>query len=1106
MPSATLLVQPQPKEVEVQLQSRDAFAPGILLALLATALFPLAAAAAAPVIDEFVASPAVAVPGQVVHLTLRAHDPDCATSCSSGCGLYVRSDLLSWDDATGRVPTPFANSIPSASGSPWNATVDWTAPPADGTYTVTAQVSDSGTSMCGGRQTTVATLAITVSSVRAPVIDSFDVAPTLVNASSVAALSVVAHDPDSRPLTYEFSADAGTISHSSPTATTAQWTAPPNAGTVIVRCRVTAPGAPSVTAQKSVEVSIGTYTSTLVVPNFTATRTKALPDDRIAMVDGRTGVFKLVSRSGAVAWSRAGLQEPVGVARLANDLWVLERRGRVITRWGLTGTKKLTLPAAAATPSDIAGSDTMNELALADSGAGRVLILDPASGAVKRAVGEGVLLSPTGVWYAGTQLAVADAGRNRVFVFDATGTLLQTLGDDTLFVRPQAVGRDDSDGTWIISDSFSGEIHVIDPSGQVRGRLGGYGQADGQLVNPVDVSFLPNAREISVATLTQGVRFYSLVSTQPRPLAASNVTASDRPGDDGGAIQVSWATSPDDPTRVTGYWIERDNGGDGVYTRLGLLPSGSRTYLDLKASIGGCHVYRVVATSGVVESPSGTSPCVASLNDLPPDSPGILSASALTPDSIALQWAPVSAGDLAAYAIELQWPGGSRKLTASPFELKATVSGLAPDVDYVVTIRAVDTASNLSPAKQALVRTWPDEAPPAPSLVTVLDTNAGGELVVTWEVAEGRVPVDYYALDLVPQQAGWPSKSIKTNAKGRKAVGLVNEIGYVATVRAYTPWGRAGESRSSSMVAPSAPVRLIPLLRREGREGTQGIEDSAGIAVKVPFGQEKRKVKFLYRALGTPVEVLWNGRPLGDKLADTGGLWVEAELLLARSEAAEGRLDLRNYSFPSPVGEVAVWKLDLVPLAPGRPATESFDTVIDVRWEWQETRSDLKARLIRTDSPGRVRGVIPGDRLPDTWETMPCLLPTSGVCRDPFLAEGTHRTYGLAIESPAGWQSEAAWLQGQSRPPRQVPPVTDLVTTHVGGDWLLRWTPISFFSQKNNAVEAVKSYRVYKTDGIATLLLTEVSSASARLPQSALVSDRERFVVRAVDDEGRESE
>ena len=49
-----------------------------------------------PVIEAFNASTVILQPGGMVSLALSAHDPDCPSACTSGCGQYIRADLMSW--------------------------------------------------------------------------------------------------------------------------------------------------------------------------------------------------------------------------------------------------------------------------------------------------------------------------------------------------------------------------------------------------------------------------------------------------------------------------------------------------------------------------------------------------------------------------------------------------------------------------------------------------------------------------------------------------------------------------------------------------------------------------------------------------------------------------------------------------------------------------------------------------------------------------------------------------------------------------------------------------------------------------------------------------
>ena len=48
--------------------------------------------AVAPVVDSFSASAMVVAPGDTITLMVEAHDPDCATTCTSGCGQTIRAD------------------------------------------------------------------------------------------------------------------------------------------------------------------------------------------------------------------------------------------------------------------------------------------------------------------------------------------------------------------------------------------------------------------------------------------------------------------------------------------------------------------------------------------------------------------------------------------------------------------------------------------------------------------------------------------------------------------------------------------------------------------------------------------------------------------------------------------------------------------------------------------------------------------------------------------------------------------------------------------------------------------------------------------------------
>ena len=102
------------------------------LVVLAVLLFVCAGipalASTPPVVDSFTSDPAVVAPGGIANLTVQAHDPDCADTCTTGCGEYIRSDLAIWSADGGNIIAT-DNGV---SASPYTATAQWQAPEVEG--------------------------------------------------------------------------------------------------------------------------------------------------------------------------------------------------------------------------------------------------------------------------------------------------------------------------------------------------------------------------------------------------------------------------------------------------------------------------------------------------------------------------------------------------------------------------------------------------------------------------------------------------------------------------------------------------------------------------------------------------------------------------------------------------------------------------------------------------------------------------------------------------------------------------------------------------------------------------------------------------------------
>ncbi len=124
----------------------------------------------APVVDNITVNPGLRVrPGTEVTITINAHDPDCPDVCVptpgiNTCGLYIRNDTTTWS-ATGGT---FSYIDAGDAASPYVTRATWIAPDTTGAYTIEVYLADSGSWLCGGRQSTTASISISVATGQPP--------------------------------------------------------------------------------------------------------------------------------------------------------------------------------------------------------------------------------------------------------------------------------------------------------------------------------------------------------------------------------------------------------------------------------------------------------------------------------------------------------------------------------------------------------------------------------------------------------------------------------------------------------------------------------------------------------------------------------------------------------------------------------------------------------------------------------------------------------------------------------------------------------------------------------------------------------------------------
>jgi len=421
-------------------------------------------------------------------LTIRvaAHDPDCTTgTCTTGCGLYIRADLTQWSASGGT----YLETRNGFSASPYSAEADWQAPQDEGLYTLGVQVSDSGTSLCGGRQSTQAEVDIQVTSNPAPPPEILLLAadPPRIFPGAASQIVCVAADPGGGEVTFGWETDLGSLDVVAPGTAAFTSEAP---GIASVTCTATAPSGLFASASVPVSVSGAVVEKSLTAGLVSPQRIALDSVGTLFVADrGGTGVTALNLFTGQLTYRLPA----AGIRSLAVD-WAdrlvagLGSTAGVFTRGGQP-LFWLDPEQALGEVSDVAVDLVNRRYAVLYGTNARVVIFDE-SGARLGAFGstgdaEGQMKSPSGI--AATPAghwAVADRGHGLVRLFDSAGSPLLAFGG-TGGLPGEFVALQDVDvganGLIYASDSFRDRIQVFEPDGTLREIYGGYGEGPGEL-------------------------------------------------------------------------------------------------------------------------------------------------------------------------------------------------------------------------------------------------------------------------------------------------------------------------------------------------------------------------------------------------------------------------------------------------------------------------------------------------------------------------------------------------------------------------------------------------------------------------------------------------
>ncbi|GAB3828211.1 glycoside hydrolase family 9 protein [Dactylosporangium cerinum] len=176
-------------------------------------------------------------------------------------------------------------------------------------------------------------------------------------------------------------------------------------------------------------------------------------------------------------------------------------------------------------------------------------------------------------------------------------------------------------------------------------------------------------------------------------------------------LRLTWAASTDAESGVTGYEVRRVSGGTSTVVATPTTASASLTGLTAATA----YTFTVAARNGAGLTSAASAPVTVTTADPPadnrPSAPGTPVASAVTATGLTLTW-PAATDDhgVAGYEVVRQ-QGDALSILASSTGPSITLTGLTPATDYVLMVRAKDTAGQFSGfSAAATARTLPANA------------------------------------------------------------------------------------------------------------------------------------------------------------------------------------------------------------------------------------------------------------------------------------------------------------------------------------------------------------------------------------------------------------
>ncbi len=1080
----------------VKISMNGIFKCGFLLLMFL--LFVQVALADAPVVDSFTASKVSVATGETINLVLNAHDPDCLDSCTSGCGQAVSSSLTIWSATGGS----FSSVDYGITGSPYTTWADWTAPETDGIYTVTVDIYDNATWLCGNRQSAQANISISVSSSPPPVIDSLSALPLKIDYLDSSVLTCNATDPSGYALTYSWSTDHGELTVSDSSSDSATFTASEE-GNYIATITCTVDNGHGGVASDTVAVDC-TYWSYLTTYNTMTGPTAIAVDSsgNVAVSNTLNGSVSVFSPSGVPVKTVYAVSKPAGIAfsvsgnLLVGDykngsVSILDGNFDFIGYLGKGAGEFLK-------PSDMAVHPVSGNVYVLDRDRNEVKVFDSTGSKLFQfgSLGSAVdrLNKPTGIAVSPLtyDIFISDRNNYRIQVFDDSGNYLRSFGvkgqNAGEFSSIAGIGFDDKGSLYIV-DEYQGFVQMFSEDGIFITEISSFGNSKGNLNLPVD-AVVDQANRLFVTSSNKGtVDVFQLGGSDSAPEPATDVVAVDLVGDNGGTIVVSWTKSSCEPYGVVSYEIFRKEGEGGSLISVGTVGTGVESYNDNTAEDGVYYYYMVRARSTNYFADSVLSNVVTSVNDLIPAVPTGLTLTQDVNGTVKATWNANSDSDIKGYYVSYDTlPGTHRNAVFAGNTTSYIFSELTLGTFYYISVMAEDSASNFSGYSTEETITPADRiAPAVPTGFRGADRGFDSTLYFAWN-ANAESDISGYTVYYGTSSGNYTGSVFTGMTTHFPLTGLTDFTAYFIAIAANDTSGNESPLSTELVLTPTDSVVPLAALGTYGSVSENGFLQPESASFSFSRQSDDFRVRYESKEIGVDEVEIWiNGVPSGflrENSSTDWSSWTYIDCPVEVGASSVNSLIFNNINNPPSADSWGVRKV-LIPAEPPSFVRGIADnSICYISWNCPDSKEIAGYNVYRYDYATDTT-VIANSAL---------LSYTNFV--DTYLVNGNQYVYYVVTVMTNGEESELSTsFTGMPVYTGTTPAVYDMTVGKSANDLFMKWTDISYEAPGNRVLD-VPSYNVEISNSRDFSNTLTYNTADNQYQLDGILNDGQNYYIR----------